>query len=121
MPLAAPPHVDLLFKAFADRTRLRILCALNSAQGEEICVCNLMEMLNLPQAKVSRHLAYLRKAGLVEARQEKNWRYYRLARPEGVVHRKLVDCLGCCLSAVPEIQRDAARLGLKVASEGGCC
>lgn len=121
MVLTSATNIDFLFRAFADRTRLRILCALHAAGGEEICVCNLMTMLKLPQAKVSRHLAYLRKAGLVEVRQEKNWRYYRLSQADGEVHRKLVECLACCFSCVPEIRRDAARLGLRVASEGGCC
>jgi ArsR family transcriptional regulator len=69
-----------LFKALSDETRLRILSLLTA---DELCVCDLMEVLQLPQSTVSRHLAYLRNAGLVYDRRQGVWMYYRLTIPEG--------------------------------------
>jgi ArsR family transcriptional regulator, arsenate/arsenite/antimonite-responsive transcriptional repressor len=69
-------HFETVFKALADRTRLRILALL--AQGE-VCVCEIHEGLDIPQPTASRHLAYLRKSGLVADRREGLWVYYRLA------------------------------------------
>jgi ArsR family transcriptional regulator, arsenate/arsenite/antimonite-responsive transcriptional repressor len=68
--------VDRMFRAFSDRTRLRILHLLLPG---ELCVCHIVDVLDLPQPKVSRHLAYLRRTGLVLARKEGLWNYYRLA------------------------------------------
>jgi len=67
-----------LFKALSDETRLRILSLLTAG---ELCVCDLMAVLDLPQSTVSRHLAYLRNAGLVEDRRQGVWMYYRLVAP----------------------------------------
>jgi ArsR family transcriptional regulator len=67
-----------LFKALSDETRLRILALLSAG---ELCVCDLMAVLDLPQSTVSRHLAYLRHAGLVEDRRRGVWMYYRLSTP----------------------------------------
>ena len=67
------------FQALGDRTRLRLL---NLMRGGEICVCYLVEILGEPQPKISRHLAYLRQAGLVETRREGKWMHYRVAAPE---------------------------------------
>ena len=80
----------LLFRALSDPTRLRLLQLL---RGGELCVCDLMAALRIPQAKTSRHLAYLRKAGLVASRKEGLWSYYRLTRPRDAVHRKALECL----------------------------
>ncbi len=66
------------FKALSDETRLRILSLLTTG---ELCVCDLMAVLDLPQSTVSRHLAYLRNTGLVEDRRQGIWMYYRLAKP----------------------------------------
>jgi ArsR family transcriptional regulator len=73
--------------------------------------------LGVPQPKASRHLAYLRKAGLVLARKEGHWIYYRLAPASTRFHQKLVDCLGCCFEEVPELAKDARRLKAIT----GCC
>jgi ArsR family transcriptional regulator, arsenate/arsenite/antimonite-responsive transcriptional repressor len=70
--------LDLLFRALADPTRLRLL---NLIADREICVCYFVGILGLPQPKVSRHLAYLRRGGLVLARREGKWMHYRLALP----------------------------------------
>lgn len=72
--------VTKLFKALSDETRLRILSLLTAG---ELCVCDLMEVLQLPQSTVSRHLAYLRSTGLVDDRRQGVWMYYRLRIPEG--------------------------------------
>jgi ArsR family transcriptional regulator len=114
------PSIDRIFRAFADRTRLRILQLLSTG---ELCVCHLTEVLDLPQPKVSRHLAYLRRARLVLARKQGLWSYYRLAAPSSDFHRKLLECLSCCFKDVPELSRDAARLGKRRETCGGseCC
>ena len=111
-------RVDLAFRAFSDRTRLRIL---NLLRGGELCVCDLIEVLGVPQAKVSRHLAYLRRAGLVQARKDGLWSYYRLTEARGEFHAKLLECLACCFADVPELSKDAARLGRQEKCGPGCC
>ncbi len=83
-----------------------------------MCVCDLVGVLGVPQPKASRHLAYLRKAGLVLARREGLWSYYRLAPAGSVFQGKLLDCLACCFRDVPELAADAKRLRRKV---DACC
>lgn len=122
-PSTALPSADFVFRAFSDRTRLRLLCLLHAHTGE-ICVCDLVTALGLPQAKVSRHLAYLRKAGLVTVRSDGPWRHYTLARPASDFHRKLIDCLACCFAEVPELRRDRRKLSpapCKPAGDNRCC
>lgn len=106
-----------MFRAFSDGTRLRILHLLRTG---ETCVCDLVEVLGVPQPKVSRHLAYLRKAGLVRARKQGLWSYYTLAPAGGAFHAKLLECLSCCFRDVPEFARDAERLSRCNASSS-CC
>ena len=80
-----------LFAALADRTRLRLL---NLMAGREVCVCYLVEILGQSQPKISRHLAYLRKAGIVAARREGKWMHYRLCPPaDGAVASILTSTL----------------------------
>ena len=100
-------RVDVMFRAFSDRTRLRILHLLLSG---ERCVCDLVEVLGVPQPKASRHLAYLRRAGLVVARKEGLWNYYSLAPARSPFHDKLLECLATCFQDVPELAKDAKRL-----------
>ena len=97
-----------MFRAFSDRTRLRLLNLLRSG---ETCVCDLVDVLGVSQPKVSRHLAYLRRAGLVVARREGVWMHYRLAPAQGEFHQSLLNCLTCCFQSVPELKQDARRLG----------
>jgi ArsR family transcriptional regulator, arsenate/arsenite/antimonite-responsive transcriptional repressor len=113
MKTKAAISVDQMFRAFSDRTRLRILSMLrrSSAGQGELCVCEIVGVLEVPQPKVSRHLAYLRRAGLVEARREGLWMYYRLSAPRNAFHAKLLDCLACCFDDVPQLAKDAKRLG----------
>jgi ArsR family transcriptional regulator len=107
-----------MFRAFSDRTRLRILSLLRPG---ELCVCDLVRVLVAPQPTVSRHLAYLRKAGLVTARRDGLWMHYSLAPAVAPFHRKLLECLACCFDDVPELARDAAALGRSCRSSGTCC
>lgn len=110
-------HIDTMFRAFSDRTRLRILRLLVDG---EICVGDLVEILQLPQPTVSRHLAYLRKAELVEVRKEGQWVYYSLATSQSSFQSKLYECLEDCFGEVPELKADARR-AKKVKRSGGCC
>jgi ArsR family transcriptional regulator, arsenate/arsenite/antimonite-responsive transcriptional repressor len=111
------PAIDLMFRAFSDRTRLRILFLL---QGGECCVGNIVDVLSIEQPSISRHLAYLRKARLVRVRKAGYWSYYSLAPAKGTFHQKLLECLKCCFAEVPEIEGDQNRAKL-VRAEGGCC
>src|SRR6188474_2737950 len=70
---------ELFFRALADRTRLRLL---NLMGADEVCVCFFVEILKTNQPKISRHLAYLRKAGIVDARREGIWMHYRVSTPK---------------------------------------
>jgi ArsR family transcriptional regulator len=109
--------VDLMFRAFSDRTRLRILSLL---LRKEFCVGDIVEILQVPQPRISRHLAYLRKAELVTARRAGLWSYYSLAPAETAFHKKLLSCLGNCFSEVPQIQADQTRAA-EIKRAGGCC
>lgn len=115
--LATPDAVDRMFRAFSDRTRLRILHLLRRG---EVCVGDLVTILRVPQPKVSRHLAYLRKSGLVVVRKEGLWSHYSLAPAKGAFHQKLVECLACCFGDVPELKADAMRAA-RIKESGGCC
>lgn len=81
---------------------------------------DLVKVLRVPQPKASRHLAYLRKSGLVMTRREALWSYYRLAPAKSVLHRDLLRCLQACSGTVPTAAQDAARLKA-VERSGGCC
>ena len=113
--------VDRMFKAFSDRTRLRIL---NLLRNGELCVCDIVNVLQASQPLVSRHLAYLRRAGLVLARKDGLWMHYRLAPANSDFHKSLLNCLACCFGAVPELANDAKRLKTSNCSLSGnraCC
>ncbi len=102
------------FKAFADPTRLRILGLL---AGGEICVCNIHECLGIPQPTASRHLAYLRKKGLVLTRKEGLWVHYKLAPLDEPVMRVLMSAVTHVLCHCDAITRDRERLKVQT----GCC
>jgi ArsR family transcriptional regulator len=86
--------IERFFQALGDKTRLRLL---NLMGDREICVCYFVEILGQPQPKISRHLAYLRNAGIVSARREGKWMHYRMVMPpnEGAakVLREILDWL----------------------------
>ena len=105
---------ETLFKALADATRLRIVGLLLTG---EVCVCHIHESLRVPQSKVSRHLAYLRKAGLVQTRREGLWIYYRLAESGEPTLKAIEQTVRHVLGHVPDVQQDLARLQRKT----GCC
>ncbi|MFZ1933041.1 MAG: metalloregulator ArsR/SmtB family transcription factor [Thermoguttaceae bacterium] len=113
-PVAA---ADSMFRAFSDRTRLRILHVL---QGGELCVGDIVEILQAPQPRISRHLARLRAAKLVTVRKSGLWSHYRLAPAKTPFHKTLLKCLAKCFREVPELQADAARAA-KIRKSGGCC
>jgi ArsR family transcriptional regulator len=104
---AKPFDLTPLFAALADRTRLRLLNLMN---GREVCVCYFVEILGQSQPKISRHLAYLRRAGIVAARREGKWMHYRIVAPN---HPGAAQILDETLSALREdgsMQADLTRL-----------
>jgi ArsR family transcriptional regulator len=115
--MTATNRIDRMFRAFSDRTRLRILSIL---QQGECCVGDLVEILGIEQPSASRHLAYLRRTGLVQVRKAKMWSYYSIAPVRGDFHSKLLECLACCFQEVPQIQTDRKR-AKELKKEGGCC
>lgn len=98
---------ELLFKAFADRTRLRLL---NLMGCGEVCVCFFVEVLNVSQPKISRHLAYLRRAGVVEARREGKWMHYRVVEPADEGAQRVLREVRAWLAEDREMARDRERL-----------
>ena len=97
-------HVDHAFRAVSDPTRLRILHLL--LRGE-LCVCDIVSVLRIPQPTASRHLAYLRDAGLVEVRREGLWMYYQLTPAKSKFHKKLIECIACCADELPQLAKDS--------------
>jgi ArsR family transcriptional regulator len=99
--------MELFFAALADRTRLRLI---NLMGADELCVCFFVEVLKTNQPKISRHLAYLRRAGLVSDRKDGKWVHYRVAEPsEPNAARVLREVLEW-LKDDPEMRRDRERL-----------
>lgn len=99
--------IELLFKALADRTRLRLI---NLLGDDEVCVCFFVEVLKTSQPKISRHLAYLRRAGLVIARREGKWMHYRLVEPKDPHAARIFRELRESLANDESMQRDRHRL-----------
>lgn len=95
------------FAALADDNRLRLLHLLKDG---ETCVCYLQEVLQTNQPRISRHLAYLKRAGLVEARREGKWMHYRLKKLEPGLQSVLSETLRH-LQKDPQIKKDGRRLG----------
>ncbi|HEY6122689.1 MAG TPA: metalloregulator ArsR/SmtB family transcription factor [Pyrinomonadaceae bacterium] len=98
---------DLFFRALADRTRLRLL---NLMRNDEVCVCFFVEILKTNQPKISRHLAYLRKAGIVGARREGPWMHYRIVEPADPDAARVLSDTMTWLGNDREMQRDRERL-----------
>lgn len=96
-----------LFKALAHDTRLRIL---NLLLGGEVCVCRIMEILQLPQSTASRHLSILKNAGLVEDRRDGIWVHYSLASEQWSLALQVMTVLGKHLPTIKQCQSDQARL-----------
>jgi ArsR family transcriptional regulator, arsenate/arsenite/antimonite-responsive transcriptional repressor len=107
-------EMEFLFKALADATRLRILGLLLTG---EVCVCHIHESLKIPQPRASRHLAYLRRSGLVETRREGLWVHYRMVQLPDPVLNAIGLAVQHALTHVDIVHRDAARLEKRT----GCC
>src|SRR5688500_20138604 len=103
--------LETVFKALADRTRLRIIGLLVNG---EICVCHIHDSLGIPQPMASRHLAYLRRAGLVAARKDGLWVHYRLADLADPVLDAVLAAVAHAVGHVPATARDRPRLTRKV-------
>jgi len=99
--------IELLFRALADRTRLRLI---NLMGEDEVCVCFFVEVLKTNQPKISRHLAYLRRAGVVAARREGKWMHYRIVEPPDAHAANIFKEVRTWLENEPSMQRDRMRL-----------
>jgi len=98
---------ELFFRALADRTRLRLL---NLMRADEVCVCFFVEILKTNQPKISRHLAYMRRAGIVGARREGPWMHYRIVEPSDADAARVLKDVLSWLANDREMQRDRDRL-----------
>ena len=121
----AVDELENLFKALADKTRLRIVALLGN---NEVCVCHIHDSLGLPQPTVSRHLAYLRKSGLVAARRDGVWMHYRVSQSLSPVVRALVASAVDALQQLPattqdrkQFQRAFGQLYVLDTPAGGAC
>lgn len=110
----SPKPYDLvrLFAALADPTRLRLL---NLMHGREVCVCYFVEILKQSQPKISRHLAYLRKAQIVLARRDGKWMHYRIQRPLDAGAAAVLD------ATLRSLEADRAMLADRAKLEKACC
>ena len=99
--------LSLLFAALSDRTRLRLL---NLMDGREVCVCYFVEILGQSQPKISRHLAYLRRAGVVAARREGKWMHYKIVVPGNIGAARILRETIAVIRDERAMQADAARL-----------
>lgn len=104
--------MERFFRALADRTRLRLL---NLMSGGEVCVCFFVEVLAMSQPKISRHLGYLRRAGVVASRRDGKWIHYGIVEPPNTHAAQVFDGIRSWLSEDVEMKRDAKRL------ETVCC
>jgi ArsR family transcriptional regulator len=97
---------DQLFKAFADPTRLRLL---NLLAQRTHCVCEFESILRVPQPKISRHLAYLRRSGLVTETRHGKMIMYALAGPRSKLHATLLGCVSGCFQEIDFLKKDIER------------
>jgi ArsR family transcriptional regulator len=102
-----PFDMELFFRALADRTRLRLI---NLMGRGEVCVCFFVEILGINQPKISRHLAYLKRAGIVDARRDGKWMHYRLVTPPDEHAADVLRGVCVWLEADKEMRRDRDRL-----------
>jgi len=101
------PDIEIFFRSLADRTRLRLI---NMMGDDEVCVCFFVEILGLSQPVISRHLAYLRRAGLVAARREGKWMHYRIVQPLDNAAANVLADVRAWIANDPDMQRDRKRL-----------
>src|SRR6202790_3621479 len=105
-------NIEFLFKALADRTRLRLISLIGDS---EVCVCFFVAILKTSQPKISRHLAYLRRAGIVAARREGKWMHYKLVIPSDEAAAGTLRDVLRRLREMPAMRRDVTRLA------SACC
>ena len=122
---AADDELEDVFKALADKTRLRILALLGN---NEVCVCHIHDSLGLPQPTVSRHLAYLRRSGLVDVRRDGVWMHYQASRSLSPVVEGIVGAAMHALRRLPattqdrkQFQRSFGQLYVLDTPAGGAC
>jgi ArsR family transcriptional regulator, arsenate/arsenite/antimonite-responsive transcriptional repressor len=107
--------VERFFQALGDNTRLRLL---NLMGDQELCVCYFVEILGQSQPKISRHLAYLRSAGIVSARREGKWMHYRIVMPPNIGAAQVLQHTLAWLGEERTMQADRARLSKACCSPG---
>ena len=100
-------NAELFFSALADQTRLRLL---NLMRDGEVCVCFFAETLGTNNPKISRHLSYLKRAGLVTGRRDGKWMHYRINMPTDPQAKAVFDATMNMLRANPEMDSDRRRL-----------
>jgi ArsR family transcriptional regulator len=98
---------ELFFAALADKTRLRLL---NLMRNGEVCVCFFAETLETNNPKISRHLSYLKRAGLVTARRDGKWMHYQISKPENSAAAEVFDATMKMLADDPEMKSDLKQL-----------
>jgi ArsR family transcriptional regulator len=105
-------NFERFFQALGDNTRLRLL---NLMGDQEVCVCYFVEVLDQPQPKISRHLAYLRSAGLVDARRDGKWMHYRIIKPHNEGAAKVLQEL------LQQFKEEKAMLADRAKLTKACC
>jgi ArsR family transcriptional regulator len=108
-------NMERFFQALGDNTRLRLL---NLIGDKEICVCYFVEILGAPQPKISRHLAYLRSAGIVSARKHGKWMHYRILMPPHTGAARILRQTLEWMKEDPSMQKDQSRLARVCCSPG---
>ena len=123
--MAAVDELEGVFKAVADKTRLRILALLGR---NEVCVCHIHDSLGVPQPTVSRHLAYLRKSGLMAARRDGVWMHYQVSTSLSPAIRGVIAAAVDALQQLPatsqdrkQFQRSFGQLYVLDSPAGGAC
>jgi ArsR family transcriptional regulator, arsenate/arsenite/antimonite-responsive transcriptional repressor len=111
--------LERILKAAADGTRLRIMKMLEPGS---LCVCQIVEALELSQSTVSKHLSILETAGLVEGERRGRWTHYRLCKATSEEGKRILSLLRCCASDDRQVAKDQAKVaGERVQSLGACC
>jgi ArsR family transcriptional regulator, arsenate/arsenite/antimonite-responsive transcriptional repressor len=113
---SSPFNMELFFQALGDNTRLRLL---NLMGDQELCVCYFVEILEQAQPKISRHLAYLRRAGIVEARRDGIWMHYRIVMPPNIGATQVLRQTLAWLKEEPGMRADRQRLSKACCSPDG--
>jgi ArsR family transcriptional regulator len=112
-------HLAQTLKALSDSIRLRIVLLLQ-AEGE-LCVCDLMTVLNLPQSTVSRHLAYLKRSCWVDTRRQGVWMYYQLSSESCVICREMLEMFKKHATILPEAEADRKALSTILKDKSSNC